>query len=191
MKPKLKAPGTKRLTLKCDEPLSSFAFKFNLRRYSEASGRLVSRVTGEGYRSQVTGREGNSLGLGFVSEVIGAWGGMAERWDAVVEPAGVVAAVNYAARRHGELLAAQLARGVRRHGDGEPLALPIRDKSRLRSLLLGWRRMGAMCEYGRSTSALGRAFLSFGQLAPTRSDPLYFKKLRGKSRETYVTNLGV
>jgi hypothetical protein len=33
MKPKLKAPGTKRLTLKCDGTLSSFAFKFNLRRY--------------------------------------------------------------------------------------------------------------------------------------------------------------
>jgi hypothetical protein len=31
----LKEPGTKRLTLKCDdEPLSSFAFKSRLRRYS-------------------------------------------------------------------------------------------------------------------------------------------------------------
>ena len=29
----LKAPGTKRLELKYDELLSSFAFKFNLRRY--------------------------------------------------------------------------------------------------------------------------------------------------------------
>jgi hypothetical protein len=35
MKPQLKAPGTKRLTVKCDEPLSSFAFKFSLRRYSK------------------------------------------------------------------------------------------------------------------------------------------------------------
>jgi len=33
MNPKLKAPGTERFTLRCDEPLSSFAFKFNLRRY--------------------------------------------------------------------------------------------------------------------------------------------------------------
>ena len=33
MKPLLKAPGTKRLKLKCDEPLSNNAFKFNLRRY--------------------------------------------------------------------------------------------------------------------------------------------------------------
>jgi hypothetical protein len=34
MTPKLKPPGTKRLKLKCDEPLSDFAFKFNLRRYT-------------------------------------------------------------------------------------------------------------------------------------------------------------
>jgi hypothetical protein len=33
MKPKLKAPGPSLLTLKYDEPLSSYAFKFNLRRY--------------------------------------------------------------------------------------------------------------------------------------------------------------
>ena len=32
--PTLKAPGSKRLKLNCDEPLSNFAFKFNLRRYS-------------------------------------------------------------------------------------------------------------------------------------------------------------
>ena len=31
MKPELKAPVNKRLKLKCDEPLSNFAFKFNLR----------------------------------------------------------------------------------------------------------------------------------------------------------------
>jgi hypothetical protein len=34
IKPKLKAPGTKRLKLKYDDPLSKFGFKFNLRRYS-------------------------------------------------------------------------------------------------------------------------------------------------------------
>ena len=33
MKSMLKAPGAQRLNLKYDEPLSSFAFKFNLRRY--------------------------------------------------------------------------------------------------------------------------------------------------------------
>jgi len=34
IKPKLKPPGTKRLTLKCDILLSTTAFKFNLRRYT-------------------------------------------------------------------------------------------------------------------------------------------------------------
>jgi hypothetical protein len=35
MKPMLKAPGTNPLTLKCDEPLSTFAFKINLRRSNQ------------------------------------------------------------------------------------------------------------------------------------------------------------
>ena len=35
MQPTLKAPGTNRLTLKGDEPLSTFAFKFNSRRCSQ------------------------------------------------------------------------------------------------------------------------------------------------------------
>jgi len=35
MKPKLKTPGSERLKLKCDHPLSRFAFKFNLRRYTK------------------------------------------------------------------------------------------------------------------------------------------------------------
>ena len=35
MKPTLKAPGIKRLKLKCDTLLSNFAFNFNLRRYIE------------------------------------------------------------------------------------------------------------------------------------------------------------
>jgi len=34
-KPTLKAPGTNLLTPKCDEPLSTFAFKVSLRRYSK------------------------------------------------------------------------------------------------------------------------------------------------------------
>ena len=34
IKPTLKAPGTKRLKLKCDRLLSTLAFKFNLRRYN-------------------------------------------------------------------------------------------------------------------------------------------------------------
>ena len=35
IKPTLKTPGTKRLRLRCDEPLSDFAFNFNLRRYTQ------------------------------------------------------------------------------------------------------------------------------------------------------------
>jgi len=42
IKPTLKAPGTKHLKLKYDEPLSKFAFKFNLRRYAEARERLAA-----------------------------------------------------------------------------------------------------------------------------------------------------
>jgi hypothetical protein len=34
LKPKLKPPGTKGLKLNCDTPLSTSAFKFNLRRYT-------------------------------------------------------------------------------------------------------------------------------------------------------------
>jgi len=37
IKPTLTAPGIKRLKLRYDEPLSKIAFKFNLRRYSEAA----------------------------------------------------------------------------------------------------------------------------------------------------------
>ena len=37
MKPTLKAPGTKRLKLKCHRLLSTFAFDFNLRRYITTS----------------------------------------------------------------------------------------------------------------------------------------------------------
>ena len=38
IKPTVKAPGTKRLKLICDDPLSNFAFKYNLRRYITARG---------------------------------------------------------------------------------------------------------------------------------------------------------
>ena len=39
MKPTLKAPGANLLTLKCDKLLSSFAFKFNLRRYNKGASK--------------------------------------------------------------------------------------------------------------------------------------------------------
>ena len=38
----LKALGTNLLTLKYDEPLSTFAFKFNLRRYTEPAASAAS-----------------------------------------------------------------------------------------------------------------------------------------------------
>jgi hypothetical protein len=42
IKPMLKAPGTKRLKLEYDKLLSSFAFNFNLRRYTTAAVREVA-----------------------------------------------------------------------------------------------------------------------------------------------------
>ena len=46
IKPALKAPGTKRLKLKYDELPSSFAFNFNLRRYSVGlEGPIISSVS--------------------------------------------------------------------------------------------------------------------------------------------------
>jgi hypothetical protein len=61
MKPKSKPPGTKRLKLKHDEPLSNFAFKFDMRRYSVGappprrdwcSAREVGGVVGRRARPQ-------------------------------------------------------------------------------------------------------------------------------------------
>jgi hypothetical protein len=43
--PTLKGPGAKHLTLKSDELLSNFAFKFNLRRYIE--GNLLSAAAAD------------------------------------------------------------------------------------------------------------------------------------------------
>ena len=45
----LKAPITQRLKLQCDEPLSKFAFKFNLRRYTSASAAASSSPTSPGF----------------------------------------------------------------------------------------------------------------------------------------------
>jgi hypothetical protein len=46
MKSMLSATRTHLLKLKCDEPLSSFAFKFNLRRYMKADHFRIVLVTG-------------------------------------------------------------------------------------------------------------------------------------------------
>jgi len=53
IKPKSKLPGTKCLKLKCDEPLSCFAFNFNLRRYSKAASKGAA-----GYMSERGGGTG-------------------------------------------------------------------------------------------------------------------------------------
>jgi hypothetical protein len=45
MKPTLKAPETKPLNLQYDEPLSIFAFNFNLRRYSQVSASALANST--------------------------------------------------------------------------------------------------------------------------------------------------
>ena len=42
IKSTLKAPGTDRLKLYCDEPLSSFGFKSNLRRYTKGVTALIA-----------------------------------------------------------------------------------------------------------------------------------------------------
>jgi hypothetical protein len=53
IKPALKAPGIKRLKLICNDPLSNFAFKFNLRHYTMALAiqSKMSEVLGRGSHS--------------------------------------------------------------------------------------------------------------------------------------------
>jgi len=56
MKPTLKAPGTKRLKLKCDKLLSNFVFNFNLRRHRTGGGagpigEAATRLAGGGLHS--------------------------------------------------------------------------------------------------------------------------------------------
>ena len=48
IKPTVKAPGTKRWNLKSDEVLSSFAFKFNLRRCTQGRISFCECATGTG-----------------------------------------------------------------------------------------------------------------------------------------------
>ena len=47
IKPALKVPGTKRLKLIYDRPLSNFAFEFNLRRYDVDGGVSSGALLGE------------------------------------------------------------------------------------------------------------------------------------------------
>ena len=52
MNPTLKAPVSKRLKLKHDEPLSNFAFKFNLRRFSKEMKSVRDLMTEAGLSKQ-------------------------------------------------------------------------------------------------------------------------------------------
>ena len=58
MKPVLKAPGSTLLRLRCDGPLSNFAFKFNSRRYTQGRraecGDAPTHVHGRGLRSSTS-----------------------------------------------------------------------------------------------------------------------------------------
>jgi len=58
MKSKLKPPGTKRLKLKYDNVISSFAFNFNLRRYNGGNIFLLS-MAWLPYGASVTGQGGS------------------------------------------------------------------------------------------------------------------------------------
>jgi len=60
IKPTLKAPRTKRLKLKCDEPLSDFAFNLNLRRHTMV---LLALALSEDSRSRETRRNEIMQGL--------------------------------------------------------------------------------------------------------------------------------
>ena len=56
IKPTLKVPGTKRSKLKCDKPLSNFAFKINLRRYIEAELTVFSSLEAKRLEHQLEAR---------------------------------------------------------------------------------------------------------------------------------------
>ena len=75
-KPTSKAPGTKCLKLKCDEPLSKFAFKFKLRRYALAEASEVMRAAG-----------GAALAAVVAGGSSGGGGGVVEAWGGVPPPA--------------------------------------------------------------------------------------------------------
>ena len=56
MNPMLKSPGTKHLKLNCDRPLSTSAFKFDLRRYIEAMEDVPRPLQAERAAGQLVAR---------------------------------------------------------------------------------------------------------------------------------------
>ena len=74
-KPKLKSPGIKRSKLKYDEPLSNFAFNFNLRRYNEVDtevsatlGAMISGPSEDGIPAHVRATAHNIPGSAAASD---------------------------------------------------------------------------------------------------------------------------
>jgi hypothetical protein len=65
MKPKLKAPGTKRLKLNYDAPLSNFAFNFNFRLYTALAAAMP--VPTAATTSREDADEGGIRGRGLLS----------------------------------------------------------------------------------------------------------------------------
>ena len=67
IQPKLKPPGSKRLKLKCDALLSTFAFKFNLRRYIKA----IRKAARKQARAQMSAAGAGGGGGGGGSALVG------------------------------------------------------------------------------------------------------------------------
>jgi len=55
IRPNLELPGAKHLKLNCDEALSNFAFKFNLRRYTKERDYTLSAFEAGAYTSPLFG----------------------------------------------------------------------------------------------------------------------------------------
>jgi len=84
IKPTLTAPGTKRLKLKYDKPLSSFAYNFHLRRYNteEAAARAYNKHVKDGV-DPVKNRAPASSQFKGVS-----WNKIAGKWRAACKVGG-------------------------------------------------------------------------------------------------------
>jgi len=72
MKPTLKAPRPKRPKLQCNILLSTFAFKFNLRRYNKVVAVLSELAMKYSAASSKTSRYGG-VGLPYQTQVETAW----------------------------------------------------------------------------------------------------------------------
>ena len=70
IKPKLKAPGSKRLKLRYDGPLSNFAFKFNLRRYSKEDDEWEDDDDDEEDDEDEEGGGGRGAGAGGFEDIM-------------------------------------------------------------------------------------------------------------------------